>query len=115
MSRFGNWRSKKAGRNDLADSPTKLIRDTQQEVKVLAERVDGLRHELSQMSLPELRDRVSHLAERLSVAEDRVNKLEKVKEESEKRHWQFVYIVMGAALALLSSLVVNLLLPLVKK
>jgi chromosome segregation ATPase len=99
----------------MADSPTKLIRETQQEVKVLAERVDGLRHELSQLSLPELRDRMSLLAERLAVTEDRVNKLEKTKEEAEKRHWQFVYIVLGAALALLSSLLVNLLLLLVKK
>jgi hypothetical protein len=99
----------------MADSPTKLIRETQQVVKVLAERVDGLRHELSQLSLPELRDRMSLLAERLAVTEDRVNKLEKTKEEAEKRHWQFVYIVLGAALALLSSLLVNLLLLLVKK
>jgi hypothetical protein len=115
MNRFGNWRNRKTGRTDMADSPTKLIRETQQEVKVLAERVDGLRHELSQLSLPELRDRMSLLAERLAVTEDRVNKLEKTKAEAEKRHWQFVYIVLGAALALLSSLLVNLLLLLVKK
>jgi hypothetical protein len=41
--------------------------------------------------------------------------LEKYNEESHKRHWQFVYIILGAALALLSSLLVNLFLLLVKK
>jgi hypothetical protein len=97
------------------ESPTKLIREVKSVVDKLEVRVEGIRLELDRTDPDIVRDRVSQLAERVAVLEDRVGKLEKHKEETDRRHWQFVYITMGAALALLSSLLVNLLLSLVKK
>lgn len=53
--------------------------------------------------------------ERLAVLEDRVAELKRVREETERRHWQFVYIFAGAMASLLVTVVVQLVLAQVKK
>lgn len=53
--------------------------------------------------------------ERLAVLDDRVAELKRVREESDKRHWQFVYLFAGAMASLLVTVVVQLVLAAVKK
>ncbi len=46
------------------------------------------------------------ISERVAVIEDRVSELKRLKEESRKRHWQFVYIAMGAVFTVNVQLVI---------
>ena len=50
-----------------------------------------------------------------AILSERVARLEKSKEEADKRQWQFVYITLGVIGSLLSGLVVQLLLWALKK
>ena len=80
-----------------------------------------------EVQFAELRRDVSHVVEeldradlvkvleRLAVLDDRVAELKRMREESEKRHWQFVYIFAGAMASLLVTVVVQLVLAAVKK
>ena len=65
--------------------------------------------------LKRMKDEFEQLTKTVAVHEDRVNKLEKREEESDKRQWQFVYIFAGAMATLLVTLVVQLVLAWVKK
>lgn len=97
------------------ESQAKLIRDLQVGVGTLDERISALRNEFGQFGLPELREKVSQIGERLAVIEDRVTELKRLKEEGERRHWQFLYIAAGAISMLLFNVIVQLLLALVRK
>lgn len=71
-------------------------------------------------SVEVLRDRVdqSRLVERfheLTTVQTEVRELKHVREESDKRHWQFVYIFAGAMASLLVTVIVQLVLAAVKK
>lgn len=108
-------------------SPTQLARDAAARLDLLTKDVQSLQIELEKADLPSLKERIAvlddrvtelkrmkdefeKLAKTVAVQEDRVNKLEKKDEESGKRGWQLLYIVIGAVLALLSSLLVQLVL-----
>jgi len=88
--------------SDLAHEANKQIAKLQSEF-------DFREKEIGKLHLQDLREHVAVLA-------DRVDKLKKRIEESDKRRWQFVYIIAGALAMLLVSVLVQLvLLPLVKK
>lgn len=70
--------------------------------------LEALTKAVDQLGLLQLRDRVTAVE---TVSTD----LKKGKEESEKRHWQFVYIAAGAGFALLSSFLVQLVFYFLKK
>ncbi len=54
------------------------------------------------------------LLQRLATLEAEVRELKRVREETDKRHWQFVYIFAGAMASLLVTVVVQLVLAAVK-
>lgn len=113
--------------SDPKPSPTQLARDAMARLDLLTKDVQSLQTELEKADLPSLKERLAVLDDRVAelkrmkdefekltktvaVHEDRVNKLEKKDEESGKRGWQLLYIVIGAGLALFSSLIVQLVL-----
>lgn len=89
-------------------SPTALAREAKEELVVLRGELSALQGEVEQAQLIQLR-------ERLAVVESQVHELRRVREESEKRHWQFVYIFAGAMASLLVTVIVQLVLAQVKK
>ena len=113
--------------NDPRSSPTQLAREALNRLDLLSKDVESLQAELEKADLSTLKQRVAVIEEKVAelkkskdefdklsrqsaVLEDRVNELKKANEESGKRGWQLLYIVIGAGLALLSSLLVQLVL-----
>ena len=87
---------------------SEMIREMQQEIAYLKSTVISLEKELEKANLNDVR-------QQLAVLEDRVNELKRVKDESEKRQWQFVYIILGAIATLLVTVIVQLVIAWVKK
>ena len=58
---------------------------------------------------------IQSLRERLVALEVEVRDLKSSKQESEKRHWQFIYIFLGALATLLVTVVVQLVIAWAKK
>jgi hypothetical protein len=91
----------------------------EEKIATLERTVEGLKQ------LPVIEDRVAKLEkraeatekqqERLAVVESQQADMKKAKEESDKRQWQFVYIFAGAMASLLVTVVVQLVLGFVKK
>lgn len=52
---------------------------------------------------------------RIGILEERIQELKNWKAETEKRHWQFVYIFAGALASLLATVVVQVVLTLIKR
>lgn len=133
-------------------SPTELARKAQEHSEALEQDFKLLKDLVDRHDLPAIRELLTRLDERMAalaklesdirrigVLEDRVAKLEKrteatekqqerlavvesqqadmkrAKEESDKRQWQFVYIFAGAMASLLVTVVVQLVLALFKK
>jgi hypothetical protein len=96
--------------------------------RALRQEFELLKQLVESGDLPTLRDRLSSLEgrvaalekfeaelRRIGALEERVNELRRAKEESEKRHWQFVYIFAGAVATLLITVVVQLVLAMLRK
>jgi len=62
--------------------------------------VEAIRRDIDSANLAQLR-------ERLAVLEDRVTELKKMREESDKRYWQFVVLFVGGLITLGINLVVS--------
>jgi len=108
-------------------TPTELARDAQRGVEGLQAELNYLRQSLEKLQLDDLRILVKLLEQKLSatekelaslraipVIEDRLAKLEKHKEETEKRQWQFIYIFAGAMASLLITVLVQGLIAFIK-
>ena len=89
-------------------SPSDMAREAQSNIDALRIEFDLLKDAISKLELEKLRERVA-------IIEEKVADLRKVKEESEKRHWQFVYIFVGAILTILCTVIVQLVLFQLKK
>lgn len=110
-------------------TPTEMAREATLRIAQLRAEFDIREKELGKLELLQPRVRVAVLEEKLAKAErdleslkllpvldDKVGKLEKHIDDTEKRRWQFVYVFTGAVATLLVTVVVQLvLLPLVKK
>ena len=109
-------------------SPTELARAAQEHSQGLRQEFELLKQQVDTKELLGLRDRFVLLESRIAVLEKyetdihrigilehRINELDRAKEDSDKRRWQFVYIFAGAAASLLATVVVQLVLMLVKK
>lgn len=101
---------------------------TQYDFIAVSNRISVLEEKLVQISkwqedskrVPVIDDRVSklearatdadRLRDRVVAAEGTVTELKRWKEESEKRHWQFVYIFAGGMASLLVTVIVQLIL-----
>ncbi len=91
-----------ASQAELIARDAKLLAETNKiELGLLSSKVDDL-------ELLDLRDRVVAL-------ETTVAELKRHKEESEKRSWQFVYIVVGAGCAIAGGIVVQLVTSFLRK
>jgi hypothetical protein len=111
-----------------SESPTRLAREAKEAGELLKQEHEFLLSRFDDLDLLGLRERVARIEERLlrvektqedikevPVLADRINKLEKHKEETEKRGWQFVFIGAGAGLALIGGIVVQLVAFIIKK
>ena len=81
-------------------TPTEIARDALIKVGLLEKDVLRLQEEAERLNLPQLR-------ERLAVLEDRVTELKKSKQETDRRYWQFVVLFVGGILTLAINLVVS--------
>jgi hypothetical protein len=84
------------------------VQELSQEVLQLKYELNPARAELERYELLIQRDK-------LNLLEDRVLELKRLKEEGERRHWQFVYILTGALTSLLVTVIVQLVMALLKK
>ena len=89
-------------------SAIELARTTRNDLAILEREFNLHIETFKSYELAELRTSVAVLSER-------VVRLEKAKDEADKRQWQFVYITLGVIGSLLSGLVVQLLLWALKK
>lgn len=89
-------------------SAIELARTTRSDLALLEQEFNLHIETFKSYELAELRTMVAILSER-------VVRLEKAKEDVDKRQWQFVYITLGVIGSLLSGLVVQLLLWALKK
>jgi uncharacterized protein YceH (UPF0502 family) len=89
-------------------SPTETARGAQQHSELLRLEFELFKEYIDQLELKGLR-------ERLAILEDRVAELKRLKEESEKRHWQFVYIFAGGVASMLVAVIVQLVIAWVRK
>lgn len=89
-------------------TPTELAREAKQHSEILRTEFDLLKQQIDLVDLQRLREQVA-------VLENQVAELKRSKEESEKRHWQFVYIFAGAVASLLVTVIVQLVLAWAKK
>ncbi len=110
-------------------TPTEMAHEAQRQIAELRSVCDTRFSGIDKLELVELRERLAVVEEKIAKAEreleslktlpvldDRVDKLERHKDDSEKRRWQFVYIFAGAISTLLVTVIIQLvLLPLVKK
>ena len=85
-----------------------LAQQLQEQLITLQAEFDVSKKELQYYELQQLR-------ERLVVLEFQVAELKRSKEESEKRHWQFVYIFSGGMVTLFVSLLVQLIVSMIRK
>ncbi len=89
-------------------SPAEIAKQTTKDLAVLQATFDYHKTQYDNLQLTVLRETVAVLSERVA-------RLEKAKDEADKRQWQFVYITLGVIGSLLSGLVVQLLLWALKK
>ena len=78
-----------------------IVTKMQEEVVVLRTKFVYSQQIIEGYDIPELR-------ERLAVLEAKVDDLKRFKDETEKRHWQFIYIFAGGLATLLTTLLVQL-------
>lgn len=81
-------------------TPTELARDALQKAALLELDLKYFRTEVARLELETLRERVA-------VLEERVAELKKMREEAEKRYWQFVVLFVGGLVTLAINLVVS--------
>lgn len=74
-----------------------------------------LRQEVAVLRAQIDQSKALELIQRLTTLEAEVRELRRVREEAEKRHWQFVYIFAGAMVSLLVTVIVQLVLAQVRK
>jgi len=110
-------------------TPTELAREAQKQIELLQAEFEIHQRGMENLKLFDLRERLVVLEQKIAKLErelealkslpiiaDRVDRLERDRDESEKRRWQFAYIFAGAVATLLVTVLVQLvLLPLVKK
>lgn len=109
-------------------TPTELARDAMEHSRALRQEFELLNQLVESGDLPSLRERLVLVEGRLGmlekfeaelrrigILEERIHELKNWKAESEKRHWQFVYIFAGALASLLATVVVQVVLTLIKK
>jgi len=77
-----------------------LTRQTELDLALVRKDVEAIRRDIDSANLAQLR-------ERLAVLEDRVTELKKMREESDKRYWQFVVLFVGGLITLGINLVVS--------
>ena len=117
----------------MADkSGIQVARETKQELELLKNDVEHLTAEVERAELRKLRqanavleekvtrlekraDASDKLLERVAVLESQQADLRKAKDEADKRQWQFVYLFAGSMATLLVTLIVQLVLYWVKK
>jgi len=85
-----------------------LAREIQKQLGELETDFVVIKSEVERANLNQLRDRVISL-------EEKVTELKRVREETDRRHWQFIYIFAGAMASLLCTIVVQLVLFVLKK
>ena len=103
-----------------SELPTQLAREAKDAISRLKQDHEFLQKRFEDLDLLEVRERVARIEERLSriekiqeehkelpVLADRINKLEKNKEEADRRYWQFVVLFIGGILTLAINLVVS--------
>jgi hypothetical protein len=92
-----------------AKQPTaEVLSALKSEVAVLDERLSNLQKQIDRIDL-------TAALQKIAVLEAQVAELKREKDEAGKRQWQFVYIAAGAGLALLSSVLVQVVFFLLKK
>jgi len=89
-------------------SAVDLAREIQKQLGELETDFVVIKSEVERANLNQLRDRVISL-------EEKVTELKRVREETDRRHWQFIYIFAGAMASLLCTIVVQLVLFVLKK
>ena len=89
-------------------SAIELARTTRSDLALLEQEFNLHIETFKSYELAELRTTVAILSER-------VVRLEKAKDEADKRQWQFVYIFTGGMTTLLVTAVVQLLIAMLKK
>lgn len=70
-----------------------LARETEKELALIKKDGEALQKDIDQADLNQVR-------ERIAVLEERVVELKKMREESEKRYWQFVVLFVGGLITL---------------
>lgn len=89
-------------------SAIEVAREVKDELVVVRSQVDTLRGELDDAQLFTLRERVVTL-------ETEVRELKRVREEADRRHWQFAFVAAGVLGTLVVQVVVQLVLAAVRK
>ncbi len=112
-----------------------LARETEKELALIKKDVEALQKDIDQANLTHMRERLSVLEERaeklgrlveelkptkaeaeeMGALKSRLSQLEEQKKLGDTRGWQFVYIAAGAGFALLSSFLVQLVFYFIKK
>jgi predicted nucleic acid-binding Zn-ribbon protein len=90
---------------------TELIRELNNTVTTLLERVDNIRGDLDDLETAHTRtaDSLAHLVTRVTVLEERFADLKKAVEESDRKRWLLTVAVVGAFPALAANLALSLL------
>jgi hypothetical protein len=84
----------------MAETAIQVARATKHELDLLKKDIDSLATDIDRAKLAELR-------ERIAILEERVTELKKLREEAEKRYWQFVVLFIGGLITLGINLVVS--------
>jgi len=87
---------------------TDAIRELEQLVATLRERLDNTREEVKRVREEQARsgDLLGRLETRLSVAEEKFAEWKKAADEADRRRWQVWVALIGATLSLLGNIVI---------
>ena len=77
-----------------------LTRQTELELALVKKDVEAIQKDMDSANLNQVR-------ERLAIIEERILELRKMREESDKRYWQFVVLFVGGLITLGINLVVS--------
>ena len=87
---------------------SEMVWQLQDQMTTLRTEFNGLQIEIQNFEIQLLRERVA-------ILEVEITELKRLKQESEKRHWQFVYIFSGGMVTLFVSLLVQLIVSMIRK
>lgn len=86
---------------------TDLVRELLTETALLRNRQDSTAQQLVELQL--LRARHAELSTRLAVTDTHVSELKKQLEESDRRRWQLMLVLLAAGLGLFANLILAIL------